>query len=554
MSNASSDKDEQQLALKMEKNFKIFSQYKDRAEALFNKADYTNATAYCQMAANFAWKSHCGLFSDPDIESLLRQIGKRTLEEHNQLTPISSLSALKKVLHVMTQAYETGGHTRLVWRWITLDTSRVHSVFLTNQNDLKIPNKLQQAVEKSGGDIHCVQRRNTNLVKKAEELRQFILSQGIELIVLHIHPYDVVPNVALIGIFESMPVIFMNHADHVFWVGGSVSNLIANIRRSGEQLCFSRRGIGFDDSVLLPLPLEKPDLSTSKEIARRAIGIDSDSIMVLTIASSYKFRAVGENDFRTTVLPFVKRFKKLELIIIGPSEDEKYWREARKLSGGKIRVLGSRKDISVFYRAADIYLDSMPVSSFTSLLEAASYGLPVLTLGKSDTSLRMDDPSMPAEIVKDKSLKDFEGLFEALIVDKDHREKLGSELRESVSEYHLPESWVNLCENVYRKVSQKSRIELKTSNDFMEGIDKGLLRVIDIGVWRSVASVSKGGMKLVTNGEKLRLMCKLVIATARSPWNLRLFLPSNVKKAIKKIMRAGNRNCIQKRLPENENS
>jgi len=553
MSNDSSVK-EQQLASKLEKNNKVYSRYKDRAKALFSKTDYTNAAAYCQMAANFAWKSHCGLFSDPEIESLLRQIGEKTLEEHNQPTPISSFSALKKVLHVMTQAYETGGHTRLVWRWIAFDTSRVHSVFLTNQNDLKIPNKLQKAVEKSGGYIQCVHRPNTNLVKKAEELRQFILSQGIELIVLHIHPYDVVPNIAFIGTFESMPVTFMNHADHVFWVGGSVSNLIANIRRSGEQLCFSRRGIGFDDSVLLPLPLDKPDLSTSKETARRAIGIDSDSTMVLTIASSYKFRAVGENDFRTIVLPFVKRFKKLELTIVGPSEDEKYWREARKLSGGKIRVLGSRKDISVFYRAADIYLDSMPVSSFTSLLEAASYGLPVLTFGKSDTSLKMDDPSIPAEIVIDKSLKDFEGLFEALIVDKDHREKLGSQLRKSISEYHLPESWVSLCENAYQKVSQKSRIELKTTNGFMERIDKGLLSVIDMGIWRSVASVSKEGLKLVTTGEKLRLTCELVIATARDPRNLRLFLPSNVKKAIKKIMRAGNGNFIDKRLPENENS
>jgi len=31
-------------------------------------------------------------------------------------------------------------------------------------------------------------------------------------------------------------------------------------------------------------------------------------------------------------------------------------------------------------------------------------------------------------------------------------------------------------------------------------------------------------------------------------------LPSNVKKAIKKIMRAGNESLIHKRLPENENS
>ena len=86
---------EQQLTSKMEKNNKVFSRYKERAKALFNKADYTNATAYCQMAAHFAWKSHCGLFSDPEIESLLRQIGEKTQEEHYQPTPIGSFSAVK---------------------------------------------------------------------------------------------------------------------------------------------------------------------------------------------------------------------------------------------------------------------------------------------------------------------------------------------------------------------------------------------------------------------------------------------------------------------------
>ena len=66
------------------------------------------------------------------------------------------------------------------------------------------------------------------------------------------------------------------------------------------------------------------------------------------------------------------------LLAIGPESSES-WQRAAAASGGRIVALGERPDTATFYEAADIYVDSYPFSSITSMLEAGSYGLPVVT-------------------------------------------------------------------------------------------------------------------------------------------------------------------------------
>ena len=60
------------------------------------------------------------------------------------------------------------------------------------------------------------------------------------------------------------------------------------------------------------------------------------------------------------------------------------------------RALGTRHEIGSIYAAADIYLDSYPFSSLTSMLEAGQRGLPLLSLGSADPQLDVlgfDDPA-----------------------------------------------------------------------------------------------------------------------------------------------------------------
>ena len=52
-------------------------------------------------------------------------------------------------LHVMTQGYQTGGHTRVIERWIeNAQNDQIHSVVLTNKND-SVLNTLQNNIKNS---------------------------------------------------------------------------------------------------------------------------------------------------------------------------------------------------------------------------------------------------------------------------------------------------------------------------------------------------------------------------------------------------------------------
>ena len=55
------------------------------------------------------------------------------------------------------------------------------------------------------------------------------------------------------------------------------------------------------------------------------------------------------------------------------------WTAAVERTNGRIVTYPERAGTSVLYDAADIYVDSFPAVSITSLLEAGSLGIPLVT-------------------------------------------------------------------------------------------------------------------------------------------------------------------------------
>lgn len=442
--------DDLQIKAVIEGNSVAFDQLVAKAESGFRMHDWEAAAVYSQMAAHFAWCNHPGSFASRRLESILLRLGGRREHTGNAQHIISkSREWPTNVLHVLTKAGSIGGHTRLVSRWIENDAERMHSVVLTRQEGAPIPGFLQDSVHRSNGKISSLDENPGGLLRRAKRLRRIALSA--DLVILHIHPYDVVPIIALADRPNGPAVVFMNHADHVFWLGYSVSDLVAHVREGSLNTSLERRGITAERCCVLPIPLRLPSRTLSQADAKRMLGLDPTAIVLMSCASDYKFQTNGQPSFASVLLPVLQEHEKAAIVAVGPTHRGD-WAEAAQKTKGRVRAVGIKEDLSCFFQAADLYLDSFPFGSLTSLLEAGSYGLPLVYSHPYATDLsllRCDDLALESNGNAGVGQDAYRHKISELIKCADVRNRVGGNIKQSIVNIHMTPMWKDSLSSLY---------------------------------------------------------------------------------------------------------
>ena len=224
--------------------FSRFSHLLALAESFFEKGNLIAAAGLSLVAARYAFRSKC-VFASPRLERLLVDIG-RLIPSLPPPRLLERNGTLRNVLHVLTHAQPIGGDTRFVWRWIQSDNRSRHTVVITNQTAVSdtydIPETLKLAAEKSGGGICVLRTPPSKPMEQARELRGFC--REMDVVVLHLYPYDIVPVPALAVGCESAKTLLVHHADHGFWIGASIAHSIVHLREQSTHFLESRATIG----------------------------------------------------------------------------------------------------------------------------------------------------------------------------------------------------------------------------------------------------------------------------------------------------------------------
>lgn len=352
-------------------NRKVLENHFYAMKNAFEAGDYEGVAnnAY-GFAAKASWSIyHPDFYQSPEIENMLLECASKISPENYTIK--NTKEEKRKVLHVLSEGYSTGGHTRLAKNWMKSDNDSIHSLVTTWQLR-STPGWLINEVKNSGGWVTSLETVSDKLCERAKALRK-LAYEWADVVVLHMHMMDPIPVMAF-GVEDGPPVIYMNHGDHLFWLGASIADLVADLRPSGQKLTLTRRSC--NNSCILPIPLEPKKVYNKKEI-REKYSIDENELVILTIASNYKFRSINNHNYIDIVKNIVNKVDNCKVYIIGPVDTGK-WHEVNIETGGKIKALGVVTEIDEFYQMADIYLDCFMMGSMTSLLDASKYGLSVI--------------------------------------------------------------------------------------------------------------------------------------------------------------------------------
>jgi hypothetical protein len=429
-------------------NRAVFNWCLRNAERCMGEAALEKSFQWALLGARMVNRSPVDQVASPALEEHLLRIAKQLpIPEHNAA---HGDQVHKRWLHVFTEAYPTGGHTANVRRWIELDANaRWHGVALLHQRE-EVPSTLRELVRRTGGEVLRMEP-NAPLLTRAMRLREACMEADV--VVLHLHPWDVIPVVAL-GVPCGPPVLLMNVADHEFWIGGSVADVVVNMRELYDDWIRCHRGIRRIN--YLPIPLSTPEsrekagaqCSEARANMRKALELPLDAPVMLTSGLGFKYNPLPGLSFFAAVRAILTSCPQAYLLAVGPSDDIDDWKSLRQVTEGRARAVGLQTDVSAYYACADIYLEGFPFGSNAAFLEACIEGIPCVPAPRVCPPLLGSDGVAPSQLERPADVSAYVKRAIELIADKDERRRCGPSMATTIRERHTGSGWLKYLRSV----------------------------------------------------------------------------------------------------------
>lgn len=387
----------------------------------------------------------CAVLVSPELEKQLLAIGNSlNFPDTDGFNPRAESP---RILHVLTQINSDGGHSVMVKRWIRHDpTTTTHNVVLLDQR-APVPEPLLDAVAGRGGRVFTV-NQSASLLQRAIRLQE-IVRINADVVVLHTHPWDIVPVVAFAKP-GGPPVLLLNHAAHIFWVGATISDVVLNCRLSPQEDVWSGKYRGIDQIRHLPIPIEDPDgapfqegLLPHREKTRALLGLPDDAVALFTVGIGKKYAPLPGVDFVQTAAEILTRRAKAYLVAVGPEYDP-VWEAIKRQFGDRVILVEKQPatSIPVFLEAADLYLEGFPVGSTTALLEAGIRKIPCVLAPRKCPPPFTTDGAASECLEQSTDLPAYIDHVTQLIDNEQERAKCGALFSNAIRSYHCcSEGW-----------------------------------------------------------------------------------------------------------------
>ena len=301
---------------------------------------------------NLLWSNNIGIYSLPAVE-------QHIIEQFDDATRANPFAVPNRdCLHVITEPYGTGGHTRLMERLAQMHPGPV-DLLVSRQSSPDVLARLRPIFD----TIHSEQPASMDdrVVHLASIFKKY------QRIIMHIHPDDIVSVVAA-GIAKRQKktrIFFVNHADHEFSYGSYVTDVHFELSVFGHELD-KQRQLNAKRSFL-GIPVQGKQLNNT--IGKRC---KDGGITIFSGGAAHKYKPKGQLSLPRVVDRLLREFPSCNIVVIGPNIRKDYWWWRCKLVHFQRLNLVTLLPFEQYMKLvddADFYLDSHPVPGGTAFVE-----------------------------------------------------------------------------------------------------------------------------------------------------------------------------------------
>ncbi|MEZ9198494.1 hypothetical protein [Shewanella sp. 10N.286.54.B9] len=258
------------------------------------------------------------------------------------------------VLHVISEAYLSGGHTRLCENIASMDEVTPDLLISRDASALVIKRLHKHFVNVFflNNDDEC--ERLVNIYLKVVKYKS---------VVIHIHPDDILTTIALNlakMIAPNLNVYFINHADHLFSYGKSAADCVFQISYRGYEIDRLISDKNYENSFLgIPVSFNKNDL------------ILKEGNKILVAGASYKMKPWKNISLPRELIDFLRVHTSHTVKIVGVGYFDYWWWHLKLLFPKRVKIY-SEMSYPLYIKTvndSDICIDTAPITGGTAFVE-----------------------------------------------------------------------------------------------------------------------------------------------------------------------------------------
>lgn len=411
----------------LEKDLAKFHWAKRKALEEYRKLRFDRALAFTHVAATYAWKLHLGIWCDSELEDLLSLIGRQISRQKTSEKPsyLGLKGAEPKIGYIVSELSNIGGHSKACKQWINA-LSGVYEQYLYITNAVNFRLKIDEP-QMQGCHVRVINYGgNRSILIGIEQLIRFLERDSPKVLVLFIHPNDVVAIAALNGLKKKPYILFFNHADYQFWLGKNIVDLLVEWR--SESFKYSKKYRHIEKATFIPLFEDRKFIAKSKDFLKKKFGIPPSATVSITIGAPPKVKGDPHLDYFKAVEEILRiNPNHFHISVATPKIKSEICSDVRD----RFILLEATPHVEELYSLADFLIETFPEIGGTVRVEAIVHKLPLVAFHNKKFSLLSDTDVLPSSYpLVASSTEEVIKYANYLIKNQALRESLGSQLHD----------------------------------------------------------------------------------------------------------------------------